>query len=129
MLRLGVLWMVALEALSLRVGPMRAPQTLVRSGPSRMDYDRVFSADEAKGGVDVDPKKTAVLFIEYQNEFATEGGKLYDAVRAATQRKAAATGAAHERSRALLHRSRTQWATCWTRVPLWRARRAMRAPP
>ena len=26
-------------------------------------------------GVDVDAKKTAVVFIEYQNEFTTEGGK------------------------------------------------------
>lgn len=30
----------------------------------------------------VDPKKTAVLFIEYQNEFTTEGGKMHDAVKA-----------------------------------------------
>lgn len=34
-----------------------------------------------KGGVDVDPKKTAVLFIEFQNEFCSEGGKLHDAVK------------------------------------------------
>ena len=33
------------------------------------------------GGVDVDPKKTAVVFIEYQNEFTTEGGKLHEAVK------------------------------------------------
>ena len=32
-------------------------------------------------GVDVDAKKTAVVFIEYQNEFTTEGGKLHDAVK------------------------------------------------
>jgi nicotinamidase-related amidase len=27
------------------------------------------------------PKTTAIVFIEYQNEFTTEGGKLYDAVK------------------------------------------------
>ena len=32
-------------------------------------------------GVDVDAKKTAVVFIEYQNEFTTEGGKLHEAVK------------------------------------------------
>lgn len=29
----------------------------------------------------VDPKKTALVLVEYQNEFTTEGGKLYDAVK------------------------------------------------
>jgi nicotinamidase-related amidase len=33
------------------------------------------------GGVDVNAKKTAVVFIEYQNEFTTEGGKLHEAVK------------------------------------------------
>merc|ERR1712124_97300 len=32
-------------------------------------------------GVNVDAKKTAVVFIEYQNEFTTEGGKLHEAVK------------------------------------------------
>merc|ERR1712217_694120 len=35
----------------------------------------------AKGGNEIIPSKTAVLFIEYQNEFATKGGKLHDAVK------------------------------------------------
>ena len=43
--------------------------------------DRVFEPSEAKGGCDVDPAKTAVVFIEYQNEFTTEGGKMHDAVK------------------------------------------------
>lgn len=34
-----------------------------------------------KGGVEIDPKKTAVVFIEFQNEFCTDGGKLHDAVK------------------------------------------------
>ena len=29
----------------------------------------------------LDPTKTALLFIEYQNEFTTEGGKLHGSVR------------------------------------------------
>jgi hypothetical protein len=29
----------------------------------------------------LDPKDTAFVFIEYQNEFATDGGKLHDAVK------------------------------------------------
>jgi len=29
----------------------------------------------------LDPKETAAVFIEFQNEFTTEGGKLYDAVK------------------------------------------------
>ena len=43
---------------------------------------RVFDASEAKGGCDPEPAKTAVVFIEFQNEFTTEGGKLHDAVKA-----------------------------------------------
>jgi hypothetical protein len=41
--------------------------------------DRVHSPGLA--GVAVDAQKTAVVFIEYQNEFATEGGKLHEAVK------------------------------------------------
>uniref|UniRef100_A0A7S3BIG7 Isochorismatase-like domain-containing protein n=1 Tax=Haptolina ericina TaxID=156174 RepID=A0A7S3BIG7_9EUKA len=43
--------------------------------------DRVFSSANAKGGIEVDPKRTAVLFIEYQNEFTSDGGKLHEAVK------------------------------------------------
>merc|ERR1712070_957784 len=43
---------------------------------------RTFSPADAKGGRDIVPVKTAVLFIEYQNEFTTEGGKLFPAVKA-----------------------------------------------
>jgi len=42
---------------------------------------RVFAAADAKGGCKVDASKTAVVFIEFQNEFATEGGKLNGAVK------------------------------------------------
>lgn len=43
--------------------------------------DRTFKPEDAKGGCNVVPKKTACVFIEYQNEFTTEGGKLHDAVK------------------------------------------------
>ena len=43
--------------------------------------DRTFKPEDAKGGCDVVPEKTACVFIEYQNEFTTEGGKLHDAVK------------------------------------------------
>ena len=34
-----------------------------------------------KGGLGMDPSKTALLFIEFQNEFASEGGKLHPQVK------------------------------------------------
>jgi len=48
--------------------------------------NRVFPPDQAKGGLHVregclKPENTACLFIEFQNEFTTEGGKLHDAVK------------------------------------------------
>lgn len=42
---------------------------------------RSFGAADAKGGCELVNAKTAVLFIEYQNEFTTEGGKLHAAVK------------------------------------------------
>merc|ERR1719392_173491 len=41
----------------------------------------VFSAADAKGGCELEPSKTALVCIEYQNEFTSEGGKLYPAVK------------------------------------------------
>merc|ERR1719240_845996 len=40
-----------------------------------------FSAASAKGGCEIVPAKTALVCIEYQNEFTTEGGKLFPAVK------------------------------------------------
>jgi len=45
------------------------------------DTFQVYQMDEAKGGKTFDPAKAAVLFIEYQNEFCTPGGKMHDAVK------------------------------------------------
>jgi len=42
---------------------------------------RAFEPSEAKGGSAIDPKKTAMVAIEYQNEFCTDGGKLHPAVK------------------------------------------------
>ena len=42
---------------------------------------RVFAPADAKGGKPTSADKTALLFIEYQNEFTTEGGKLHGAVK------------------------------------------------
>ena len=44
-------------------------------------FFRTFTPTTSKGGISADPSKTAVLCIEYQNEFATEGGKLNPAVK------------------------------------------------
>ena len=40
-----------------------------------------YAPEEAKGGCDVAASKTALVCIEFQNEFVTEGGKLHDAVK------------------------------------------------
>lgn len=48
---------------------------------SKPDTARTFSAAESKGGKAIDPKKTALVCVEFQNEFTTEGGKLYGAVK------------------------------------------------
>merc|ERR1719392_19384 len=60
---------------------------------------RSFAATDAKGGCEIDAQKTALICIEFQNEFTTEGGKLYPAVKGVMDStgmlaKAAATAAA-----------------------------------
>merc|ERR550514_181480 len=40
-----------------------------------------FTPATAKGGCEVLSKEMALVCIEYQNEFTTEGGKLYPAVK------------------------------------------------
>ena len=58
---------------------LRAPATQPRS--THLQADRAFAPNEAKGGAVIDASKTALLLIEYQNEFTSEGGKLHDAVK------------------------------------------------
>mmetsp|Transcript_26211 Transcript_26211/g.80674 ORF Transcript_26211/g.80674 Transcript_26211/m.80674 type:complete len:170 (+) Transcript_26211:60-569(+) len=71
----GVILCLALHSVRAFV-PKNAPL-----GSSALSADRTFGAAEAKGGADIVPSKTALLLIEYQNEFTTEGGKLHDAVK------------------------------------------------
>merc|ERR1719389_590677 len=40
----------------------------------------VFAPSDAKGGQELSPTKVAVVAIEFQNEFTSEGGKLHPAV-------------------------------------------------
>merc|ERR1712110_673759 len=42
---------------------------------------RVFAPSDAKGGCTIETSKTALVCIEYQNEFTTEGGKLNPGVK------------------------------------------------
>jgi len=49
--------------------------------PSAAKSFRTFASSDAKGGCDVNPTKSALICIEYQNEFCCEGGKLYPAVK------------------------------------------------
>lgn len=40
-----------------------------------------YDGKEKSAAAKLDPNKTALLLIEYQNEFTTPGGKLHDAVK------------------------------------------------
>ena len=42
---------------------------------------RTFAPDAAHGGEDIQPDTTALVMIEFQNEFTTEGGKLHEGVK------------------------------------------------
>lgn len=48
---------------------------------SKVPAGRTFDATSARGGCEIAPAKTALVCIEFQNEFATEGGKLHGAVK------------------------------------------------
>ena len=41
---------------------------------------------DAKTETKIDPSTTAIILIEYQNEFTTEGGALYPAVKACMEK-------------------------------------------
>ena len=57
-----------------------APHNMGLFSP-RAKSERLFAPADAKGGCEIVPKKTALVCIEYQNEFVTEGGKLHGAVK------------------------------------------------
>merc|ERR1719231_698838 len=65
-----------------------------------------FSAADAKGGCNIDAGKTAMICIEFQNEFTTEGGKLFPAVKGvmeSTGMLAAAAAAVRAAGGAVFH--------------------------
>ena len=59
------------------------------------------------GGGAVDASKTAVVFIEYQNEFAVKGGKMHDAVKGTMgdmlEKSAAVAAAARAAGATVMH--------------------------
>lgn len=57
--------------------------SVVAESPTLVTKDAfaVFPPASAKGGCEVNPTTTAVVFIEYQHEFTSEGGKLHPAVK------------------------------------------------
>ena len=63
-------------------------------------------SDTAAATLKLNPKETAMLFIEYQNEFTTEGGALHGAVKDCME----ATKTL-ENSKALLEAARTAGCT------------------
>ena len=48
---------------------------------NKISQNEPFLTCLGHGGLGMNPSKTAVLFIELQNEFATKGGKLHESVR------------------------------------------------
>ena len=48
--------------------------------PSIVTAGRSFAPNASHGGKPMRPEKTAIIFIEYQNDFTTEGGKMYGAL-------------------------------------------------
>jgi len=66
---------LSVHGLHLQVSGHRGPVSQIQM------RDRVFAPENAKGGSQIKPSTVAVLFIEYQNEFCAEGGKLYPAVK------------------------------------------------
>ena len=61
--------------------------TLVAIFTSRLstecEHNKMLSP--GRGGLGMDPAKTALLFIEFQNEFTSEGGKLHPQVKEVMQ--------------------------------------------
>jgi len=52
---------------------------------NKKENGRIYLGDESKGGREVNASKTAVLLIEFQNEFCSPSGKLYNTVRSVLQ--------------------------------------------
>ena len=54
---------------------------LLNGGDGYYVFNSKGNEASAKGGKEFDKRKAAILFIEYQNEFTTVGGKMHDAVK------------------------------------------------
>merc|ERR1711998_649805 len=65
-----------------------------------IDTSRTFSAADAKGGSPPKADKTAVVFIEFRNEFCSDGGRLHDAVKGVMETNGTLANAADAASRA-----------------------------
>mmetsp|Transcript_15116 Transcript_15116/g.31088 ORF Transcript_15116/g.31088 Transcript_15116/m.31088 type:complete len:246 (+) Transcript_15116:54-791(+) len=72
----SLLILALLSSASAFVVPKFYSQLLIKT-----QAERTFTPSTAKGGCDIEPSKTAIICIEFQNEFATEGGKLHDSVK------------------------------------------------
>jgi len=55
-------------------------------GKEKEKPGRIFLGDHSLGGKEVNRNKTALLLIEFQNEFASPGGKLHDSVKSEMDR-------------------------------------------
>merc|ERR1711939_109701 len=68
-----------------RALPQREKQAMGSAASSKdtvaVGAFNTFAPKEAKGGCDVNAARTALVMIEFQNEFTTDGGKLYPAVK------------------------------------------------
>lgn len=80
------------------------PKPLYTSTTSKIGVN--MSTNAMNPTLNIDPKETAVVLIEYQNEFTTPGGALYDAVKDCMM----ATGTLSN-SRRLMDFARTSGAT------------------
>merc|ERR1712046_263014 len=61
--------------------PAPAQKHAVPEKDSASRAGRTFPPSEAHGGEEIEAPTTALVMIEYQNEFTSEGGKLYDGVK------------------------------------------------
>mmetsp|Transcript_23960 Transcript_23960/g.27596 ORF Transcript_23960/g.27596 Transcript_23960/m.27596 type:complete len:919 (-) Transcript_23960:78-2834(-) len=57
-------------------------EEVLRSDRQNNNRFSIFAGADAKGGVEINPGKTALLLVEMQNEFASPRGELHESVKA-----------------------------------------------
>ena len=67
-------------SVSLAIALLASPASSFCS-PRPIAFQKTGTYLKMSADFELDPKDTAFVFIEYQNEFTTEGGKLHDAVK------------------------------------------------